>query len=233
MHEMRDVGPVDPVVVVEGERRSRGFRADSSSQISPSSSAVTSPRAALVVHLALELVEGDLPDHGVQHVLDLLGQHDLAPGRVALAGQQRPEGQHLAEHAGGLGQGQRRVGHELALRAGQHLVHAVAELVGQGHDVRACGPDSSAAGRGETLGTVGCAKAPEALPGRTGASIQSALEEALADGGQVRREGAVGVQHRRLRLGPGDGPVVARPAAARCGPNRAASPDPIQRAFRA
>ena len=52
-----------------------------------------------------------------------------------LAREQRAEGQHLAEDRGGLGQGQRRIGHQRALRPRQHLMHAMAQLMGQRHHV--------------------------------------------------------------------------------------------------
>ena len=123
------------------------------------------------MHPRLERDEGDLPDHRVQHVLDLAGEHDPAPRRVGLGRQQRPEGQHLAEHRGGLGQGQRRVGHQRPLPRRQHLMHAVPQFVRQGHHV-AQPPLVVQQQIGCALGTVGCAKAPGALPGRTGASIQ-------------------------------------------------------------
>jgi hypothetical protein len=45
------------------------------------------------------------------------------------------EHQHLAEHRGGLGEGQESVGHQIALIGGQHLMHAMTELVRQDHHV--------------------------------------------------------------------------------------------------
>ena len=48
---------------------------------------------------------------------------------------ERAEGELLAEDRGGLGQRQRRGGHQRALARGQDLVDAVAQLVGEGHDV--------------------------------------------------------------------------------------------------
>src|SRR3954447_23033973 len=52
---------------------------------------------------ALERIERDLPHHGVDHFLNLAGDQRL-PLRGAPGLRQQPlEGQHLAEHAGGLG----------------------------------------------------------------------------------------------------------------------------------
>src|SRR5690349_22680952 len=48
-------------------------------------------------------------------------------------GQQALEGQHLAEHARGLGERQRRRRHQRALPRRQHLVDAMAELVRERH----------------------------------------------------------------------------------------------------
>jgi hypothetical protein len=62
--------------------------------------------------------------------------------RVGRLGEQRAEGQHLAEDGGGFGQRQRRRRHQRALRAGQHLMHAVAELVGERHHVARLAHDS-------------------------------------------------------------------------------------------
>ena len=87
------------------------------------------------VQPALEVVEGDLPDHGVDHVLDLRGEEDLARRLVRRRVEQPAEGQHLAEDARRLRERQRRRGQELPLRRRQPLVHAVAELVRQRHHV--------------------------------------------------------------------------------------------------
>jgi hypothetical protein len=45
------------------------------------------------------------------------------------------EGQHLAEDRGGLGKCQRRRGHQRAVGGGEHLMDAVAQLVGERHHV--------------------------------------------------------------------------------------------------
>ena len=68
-------------------------------------------------------------------------------------------------------------------------------------------------------GTVGWAKAPGALPGRTGASIQRSSKKRSAI---VAISGAnlpIGVEHRGARLGPGDAARSAPWEAARSGPN--------------
>ena len=107
---MRHIGPEGRVVRRELEGRAEALASAPRIQISPIRSGSNSPAPALVMQQRLELVEGDLADHRVQHVLDLAGQHQTAAGRVGLGIQQRAEGQHLAEHAGRLGQGQRRAG---------------------------------------------------------------------------------------------------------------------------
>ena len=56
------------------------------------------------MYVPLELMERDLPDHGVDLVLDLLGQQRLLLARIFRLVEQRLEGQHFAEDGGGLGQ---------------------------------------------------------------------------------------------------------------------------------
>ena len=51
------------------------------------------------------------------------------------AREQGAKGQLLAEHRGGLGERQRRRCHQRTLPAGEHLMHAVAQLMRQRHDV--------------------------------------------------------------------------------------------------
>ena len=55
---------------------------------------------------------------------------------------------------------------------------------------------------------MGWAKAPGALPGLTGASIQPLLEEGLRQLGHPRVEPGIGVEHQGLGLVPGDLAVV-------------------------
>jgi predicted component of type VI protein secretion system len=73
-----------------------------------SCSVVSSPCFAGGVDLALEGVEGDLPHHRVEHVLDLAGEHREALPRIGGLFQHRAERQHLAEHRGRFGKRQRR-----------------------------------------------------------------------------------------------------------------------------
>src|SRR3546814_8488704 len=75
MEEGREVGRVGPVAVVEAEGRAVALglhrHPDLAEPVGRQFAGAT-----LVVHPGLEAVEGDLPDHGVQHVLDLQGQHN-------------------------------------------------------------------------------------------------------------------------------------------------------------
>ena len=86
------------------------------------------------MHIALESIERNLSDNRVDHVLDLGREHGLALLLVYVR-QQLPEGEHLAENARGLGERERRGGHEGAIGRRQHLMHPMAKLVRQGHDV--------------------------------------------------------------------------------------------------
>src|SRR6516162_3628896 len=54
--------------------------------------------APLVMHLDLESCKGDLSNHGVQHVFDFCGEHDLTPLWIGFAREQRAESQHLAKN---------------------------------------------------------------------------------------------------------------------------------------
>jgi hypothetical protein len=87
------------------------------------------------VQALLEPRQRDLAEDGAEGLLDEAAQQREAGARRALLAAQAVEDQHLAEDAGGLGHGQRRVGLQVAAVARQVLVHAVAELVRQGHHV--------------------------------------------------------------------------------------------------
>ncbi len=203
---MRDVGPERLVAVVEAERRAQALGLDLHPDLAQPVGGQLAA-SALVVDPGLEAVEGDLPDHGVQHVLDLGGQHDPAADRVAALLQQRLEGQHLAEHAGGLGEGQRGVAHQLALAAGQHLVHAVAQFVRQGHDVPGLALVVQQQIRmGARHRRVREGARRFARP-RRGVD-PGVVEELPAHLGQFRREAGIGVENGVARLGPRDLGVV-------------------------
>lgn len=134
MHEMRHIGPEGLVARHELEGIAQRFRLHRH----PQRIDVLGRQLALGaggVQLAFEIVEGDLAHDRVDHVLDLAGQQRLALGFVGGLGQQRAEGQHLAEDRGGLGQRQRRRGQQLALCRRQALVDAVAQLMRQRHHV--------------------------------------------------------------------------------------------------
>ena len=66
--------------------------------------------AAFRVDVALERVERYLPHHGVDHVLDLGGEHGLALLGVGLC-EELLEREHFAEDARGLGKRERSGGH--------------------------------------------------------------------------------------------------------------------------
>ena len=77
---MRYVGPIDPIIVVEAQRRTEasplGLDPDLANAI-----AGQFALAPLIVETGLEAVEGDLAHHGVQHVLNLSRDQDApAPG---------------------------------------------------------------------------------------------------------------------------------------------------------
>src|SRR3546814_7066279 len=106
MDEMREIAPEAVVIRIEAESRAEALLL----HVHPDLADAVGRQLALTaggMDVALELEEGGLADHRVQHVLDLGGQHDLAALRTRGI-EQRAEGELLAEHRGRLGQGQRR-----------------------------------------------------------------------------------------------------------------------------
>ena len=134
MNEMRDVGPVIPVGVVERQGRPKALALHVEPDVADALGGQLAA-ATFVMNALLEGDERDLAHDRVQHVLDLAGEHDAAALRVGLAREEGAEGQHLAKDRRGFGQGQRRVGHQGPLPRRQHLMHAMAQLVRQGHHI--------------------------------------------------------------------------------------------------
>ena len=148
----------------------------------------------------------------------------LRAGGVGRGVEQLAEGQHLAEDAGGLGQRQRRRGQELALRGGEALVHAVAELVRERHHV-ALLAEVVEEHVGVHLGDRRMGEGAGRLAGLDRRVDPALVEERLGELGHARVEAGIGVEHGRARLGPADLAVVLLAAAARCGPRPRACRD--------
>ena len=135
MDEVRDVGPEG---LVARPRRIAGPRLSACTliQISPSCSAVSSPLARARVDLALEAVERDLAHDRVDHVLDLGGEHRLAllaARRSCRAARGRSASRRRRDAVSARVSGVGAI--SAPLRRGQHLVHAVAEFMGERHHV--------------------------------------------------------------------------------------------------
>src|SRR5215469_18801047 len=127
MDEMRNIGPIMAIDAVEPQSRAEALAL----HVEPNLAQAVGRQlglAPLVMYLLLEGDKRDLADDRVEHVLDFAGEHDLAPAGVGFAREQRPERQHLAKDRSGLGESKRRVGHQVALDAGQKLMHAMAGL---------------------------------------------------------------------------------------------------------
>ncbi len=90
---------------------------------------------ALIMHTGLKLVERNLAHNGVEHILHLASQQQLAAHGVFLPIQQGLEGQHLTEHAGGFSQCQRCVGHQIPLPGSQNLMHTMPKFMRQRHHI--------------------------------------------------------------------------------------------------
>ena len=152
---------------------------------------------------ALERIERDLAHHRVDHVLDLAGEQRLALLGAAGLRQQPLEGQHLAEHAGGFRQCQRRRRHQRAVLGRQHLMHAVAEFMGERHHVArlALIIHQHIRMRRRRGRMRECARRLAGPHRRIDPAIG---EKPLGDAGHFRREAAIGRQHHVPGVGPGD-----------------------------
>jgi len=203
MDEMRHIGPERLVAIHEVESIAKALRLDAHPE------RVDVVRCQLAVgagrvQLAFEVVEGDLADHGVDHVLDLAGQEHLARRLVLCPGQQAAEGQHFAEDAGGLGQRQGRRGQHLALRGRQHLMNPVAKFMRQRHHVARLA-EVVEHDIGVDLGHRRMGEGAGRLAGFHRGVDPAPLEERARDPRHLGGEGGIGTQHRVARLVPADG----------------------------
>jgi hypothetical protein len=220
--EVRDIGPEDLVAGLELDRGAEAFPR----HLEPELAEALGRQLALLalqMHLALEAEEGDLAHHRVEHVLDLGGQQHLALDRIGGLGEQGLKGEHFAEDGRGFGQRQRGGGHQRALLGGEHLVDAVAELVGERHDIARLAlvvEQHVGVGRGHG----GVAEGAGRLAGAHRRVDPAAVEEAFGD----PRPSRARTRHRRRAPGPWPRPTApgGRPprAAARCGPSGRACP---------
>ena len=105
--EVRDVGPV---VAIDALLKVKGRPEGLDLGLHPVLLEVFAQQLLFLpcgVDAGLEVVEGNLPDHGVEHVLDLACEQDLALGVVAGISKQALESQHFPEHRRGFGERQR------------------------------------------------------------------------------------------------------------------------------
>ena len=200
MDEMRDIGPERLIPVHEIKDIAQGLRLHRH----PQRVDVIGGQFALGaggVQFAFEIIERDLAHHGVDHILDLAGQQRLALGLGRGPVQQFAKGQHFAKDAGGFGQSQRGRGQQLALTRRQNLMHAVAQLMRQGHDIaRFSEVVEHDIGVDGGHGRMG--KGARCLA-RFHAGVDPALGvERLGDGGHARVKPGIGGLHRRLGIGP-------------------------------
>merc|ERR1712048_1107811 len=80
------------------------------------------------VNELLEIVEGALPNHRVDDVVNLLDKHCQPIRLGGCLGKEVPEDDHLPKDGGGLREGERRMILQRPLRVGQDVVTAVATL---------------------------------------------------------------------------------------------------------
>ena len=128
---------------------------------------------------------------------------DSALCRVRRRGEQGAEGQHLAEHAGGLGERQRRRRHQRAVGSRQHLVDAVAEFVRERHDIARLAEVIE-----KHIGMRGGRRRMSEGAGRLAGPHRrvdpSLVEEAAGDVGHARRKASIGAEDGVARLIPGE-----------------------------
>ena len=163
--------------------------------------------AAGRVDAVLELVHRDLAEDGGDLALDRLGEQAEARAGSSASAEQPSEDDLLGEDRGRLGDRQRRVLVEDALLAGERLVQAVAELVGEGEHVAAAVrvvEEHVGVDRGDGRGAEGAA----ALDRGRRSVDPALLEEALNDLRGVAREGGERVGDQLAALLPGDLLVV-------------------------
>ena len=133
MNEMGDIGPKGLIALVQGDGRPQALRLHAHPQFADVLGRQLA-LAARLVQLALEGVESDLAHHRIDHILDL-GRQQGAALLGARIRQQGAESQHLAKDAGGLRQGQGGRRHQRAIVGGEHLMHPMAQLMGERHHV--------------------------------------------------------------------------------------------------
>ena len=200
MHEMRDIGPKGLVSIHEIKDFTQGLRLHRH----PERVDVIGRQLAFGaggVQFAFKVIKGDLAHHGVDHVFDLARQQGLALGLGLGAVQQLAEGQHLAKHRCGFGQGQRCGRKQFALACRQHLMHAVAKFMRKRHHIARLAQIVQHH-IGVHRGHGRMRKSPRCLAGFD-ACVNPALgEEGLGNLGQARVKGGIGRKHGLARLGP-------------------------------
>ena len=160
-------------------------------------------RAPRRVRALLELVHGRLAEHGRDGALDVLGQQRQAARPVGGRVEELLEDERLAEHAGRLGEGQRRVLLERAPALRQRGVQPVAELVGERQHVAALARVVEQHVRVHARHGVGAERA--AALGRAHRRVDPALvEEAPGGVAQHGGEGVEGAQHDVASVVPAD-----------------------------
>ena len=207
---MGDVGPPGAVALGDLDRVAEQLGLGLGPELADALDRELALVAARGVDAVLELVHRDLAEDGRDLALDRLGQQarGARPGSSASL-EQAAEDDLLGEHRGRLGDRQRGVLVEDALLAGERLVQAVAELVGEGeHVAAAVGVVEHHVGvdRGDGRGAEGAA----ALDRRRRRVDPALVEEALDAISAARSENEANESSDQLAaLLPGDLLVVA------------------------
>ena len=204
---MRDIAPDRAVIITgtHGRPKGRALR------LHPDIGNFLGRKLGLAtrfMHARLEIVERDLSDHRVQHVLDLAGKKTPSHGDVISAVDKLAEGQHLGEDRCCFGERQRCVGHQIAAVGGKPLVDAMAHFMGQGHHI--------AGFAGKIHQDIGMRRRCDGMRKGAGALAGARCRVDPVPGEKGRRqirhrrvEPGEGLHHQLLRLLPGKMALVA------------------------
>jgi len=139
----------------------------------------------------------------INDILDFARQQNLALARGFGVVQHFAECQHLAKNAGGFRQGQRGRRQHLALARRQHLMHAVAQFMCQGHHVARLSQIVQHHVRVH-VGHRGMGKGARCLAGFDGGINPAFVKKRFGDFTHAGIKGGIGVHHHGFGLRPVD-----------------------------
>ena len=202
MNEVGNMGPIVFIFVVILESRTQAGRLNVHPYLAEPIGGKFS-RPAFLVNRPFELVKGDLPNHRIHHVLDLAGQKNAffpfgsdSASNMARKVSISPKTEAVSAKVSGVS----------AIRTfvrRQRLMHAVAQLVGERHDIPGLAVEiHQNEGMGPGHGRMG--EGAGILPRFRRRVDPIFVEEYPGDIGDPGFEAAEGVEYRRARFFPGE-----------------------------